>query len=77
LKILYLLLVLVTVFILAFIWSSDIKKIKYNHLFIILFFQLLVCFFILQSSEGIKIVAIISTGFDNILQHAHEGKAFV
>ncbi|MDE4951377.1 Na+ dependent nucleoside transporter N-terminal domain-containing protein, partial [Francisella tularensis] len=65
-KILYLLLVLVTVFILAFIWSSDRKKIKYKHLYIILFFQLLVCFFILQTSEGIKLVAIISTGFYKI-----------
>ncbi|WP_274933039.1 Na+ dependent nucleoside transporter N-terminal domain-containing protein, partial [Francisella tularensis] len=35
-KILYLLLGLVTVIILAFIWSSDRKKIKYKHLFIIL-----------------------------------------
>ena len=76
-KILYLLLGLVTVFVLAFIWSCDRKKIKYKHLFIILFFQLLICFFILQSSEGIKLVALISTGFDKILQHAHEGTAFV
>ncbi|MDE4945048.1 Na+ dependent nucleoside transporter N-terminal domain-containing protein, partial [Francisella tularensis] len=73
--ILYLLLGLVTVFLLALFWRIFSKNIKYKLLFIILFFQLLVCFFLLQYSEGIKLVAIISSGFDNILQHAHEGTA--
>ncbi|AIT09432.1 nucleoside permease [Candidatus Francisella endociliophora] len=74
---LYLLIGLVTVFVLALIWSSDRRKIKYKSLFIILLFQLLVCYFILQSTKGIELVSLISSGFDNILQNAHEGTSFV
>jgi nucleoside transport protein len=68
---------LIAVYVLAFIWSSDRKKIKYKNLIIILIVQLLICSFILQSSEGIKIVSLISSGFDRLLEHAHEGTSFV
>lgn len=74
---LYLLIGLLTVFVLAFIWSSDRKKIRYKSLLIIFICQLLLCYFILQSTEGVKIVALISSGFNKLLQHAHEGTAFV
>lgn len=76
-KFLYLLIGVLTVFVLAFIWSSDRKNIKYKNLIIIFICQLLLSYFILQSAEGIKIVAVISSGFDKLLQHAHEGTAFV
>lgn len=76
-KVLYLVIGLAAVFILALIWSSDYKKIKYKNLFIILFCQLLVCYFILQSTEGVQLVSLISSGFNKILQHAHEGTTFV
>ena len=76
-KILYLILGVVAVFLLAFAWSSDRKNIKYRYLFIILGLQLLLGYFVLQSSVGVSFVRILSSGFDVILQHSHEGAQFV
>ena len=76
-KILYLILGVTVVFLLAFAWSSDRKNIKYRYLFIILGLQLLLGYFILQSNAGVRFVSILSSGFDVILQHSHEGAEFV
>lgn len=76
-KVIFFLIGLVTVYLLALLWSSNRKKVKYKNLLIILVVQLVVCYFILQSSEGIKLVSLISDGFNKILLHAHQGTAFV
>lgn len=76
-KILYLILGVAVVFLLAFVWSSDRKNIKYRYLFIILGLQLILGYFILQSTAGIKFVSVLSSGFERILQHSHEGAEFV
>ncbi|MED7819655.1 MULTISPECIES: NupC/NupG family nucleoside CNT transporter [unclassified Francisella] len=76
-KVIFFLIGLITVYLLALLWSSNRKKVKYKNLLIILVVQLIVCYFILQSSEGIKLVSLISDGFNKILLHAHQGTAFV
>ncbi len=76
-KIFYLILGVSVVFALAFAWSSDRKNIKYRYLFIILGLQLLLGYFILQSNAGVRFVSVLSSGFDIILQHSHEGAEFV
>jgi nucleoside transport protein len=76
-KSMYFLLGVLVVFILAFLWSSDRKKIKFRYLPIILILQVLLGFFILRSNLGVKFVIVISSGFDRMLLHAHEGTQFV
>ena len=76
-KFLYFILGLIVVFIMAFIWSSDRKNIRYKNLVIILAIQLLLAVIMLESSLGVAIVNYVSLGFNNLLKYAHVGTAFI
>ncbi|XSZ47854.1 Na+ dependent nucleoside transporter N-terminal domain-containing protein [Francisella noatunensis] len=77
-RILFFILGIIVVFILAYIWSSDRKKIRYKNLVVILVVQIALGFFSCSSSQiGIKVVGFIADGFENLLNYAHEGSAFI
>lgn len=76
-KFLYFILGLIVVFVMAFIWSSDRKNIRYKNLVIILVIQLLLAVIMLESSLGVAIVNYVSLGFNNLLKYAHVGTAFI
>ncbi|MEY8672902.1 NupC/NupG family nucleoside CNT transporter [Francisella philomiragia] len=76
-RILFFILGIIVVFILAYIWSSDRKKIRYKNLVVILVVQIALGFFMLESQIGIKVVGFIADGFENLLNYAHEGSAFI
>lgn len=76
-KFLYFFLGLVVVFAMAFIWSSDRKNIKYKNLILILGIQLVLAVVMLDSSLGVAIVNYVSQGFNNLLEYAHVGTAFI
>ncbi|MCL4110944.1 UNVERIFIED_CONTAM: hypothetical protein GTU68_030136 [Idotea baltica] len=61
----------------AFLWSSDRKNIKYKTLAIILVIQLVLAVIMLDSSLGVTIVDHVSNGFNNLLEYAHVGTAFI
>ncbi|WP_150467882.1 NupC/NupG family nucleoside CNT transporter [Francisella sp. SYW-9] len=76
-KLMFFILGVVTVFVLAFLWSSDRKKIRYNYLAIILIVQVLLAYFLLRSSIGEDIVGVIVSGFDVLLICANDGTRFI
>ena len=65
------------VFLMAFLWSSDRKKIRYNYLALILVVQVALAYFFLRSSVGESIVGVIVVGFDNLLRCAANGTRFI
>ncbi|APC97180.1 NupC/NupG family nucleoside CNT transporter [Francisella frigiditurris] len=76
-KFMFFLLGIISVFILAFAWSSDRKGIKYKYLFIILLVQLGLAAFLLRSDIGVTIISKISEGFEHLLDCAHDGSEFI
>lgn len=65
------------VFFMAFLWSSNRKKIRYNYLALILTVQVVLAYFFLRSSIGESIVGVIVLGFDHLLKCAADGTRFV
>lgn len=53
------------------------KKYRYKNLVVILVVQIALGFFMLESEVGIKVVGFIADGFENLLNYAHEGSAFI
>ncbi len=76
-KILYFLLALAVVFVMAFLWSSDMRNIKYKTLALILVIQLVLAVIMLDSSLGVAIVNYVSKWFNNLLEYAHVGTEFI
>lgn len=76
-KFMFFLLGIISVFILAFAWSSDRKGIKYKYLLIILLVQLGLAVFLLRSDIGVTIISKISEGFEHLLDCAHDGSEFI
>jgi nucleoside transport protein len=67
----------VVVFLLAFIWSSDRKSIRYKNLVIILAVQLALAYFLINSNIGNLIINEIVELFDVLLSCAHAGTKFI
>ncbi|GAB4221902.1 MAG: nucleoside transporter C-terminal domain-containing protein [Francisella sp.] len=76
-NLLYFLLGIAVIYLLAFLWSSDRKKIKYKNLIIILVAQILLAKFMLNTSLGITIINDISKAFNVLLNSTHSGVEFV
>ncbi|AJC48223.1 NupC/NupG family nucleoside CNT transporter [Allofrancisella guangzhouensis] len=76
-KFLFFVLCILTTFLLAYIWSSDRKKIKYNYLLLILIVQIGLAYFFLKSNIGEKVISIIVVGFGYLLNSANEGTRFI
>jgi nucleoside transport protein len=76
-KLLYFVLGIFVVFALAFAWSSDRKNIRYKNLVIILTVQIALGFFMLKSNIGVAIMSYIASGFEHLLDYAHEGSSFI
>ncbi|MFC4893021.1 NupC/NupG family nucleoside CNT transporter [Pseudofrancisella aestuarii] len=76
-KFMFFLLGIISVFILAFAWSSNRKGIKYKYLLIILLVQLGLAAFLLRSDIGVTIISKISEGFEHLLDCAHDGSEFI
>ncbi|MGI2732460.1 NupC/NupG family nucleoside CNT transporter [Bacillus cytotoxicus] len=68
---------LLVVFVLAFLVSSDRKKIKYKPIAIMLVIQLALSYFLLNTKIGYVLVKGIADGFGAILKYAEEGVNFV
>ncbi|PGZ97972.1 pyrimidine nucleoside transporter NupC [Bacillus pseudomycoides] len=68
---------LIAVFILAFLVSTDRKKIKYKPIAIMLVIQLGLSYFLLNTQIGYYLVKGISDGFNAILKFADAGISFV
>lgn len=68
---------LIAVFILAFLVSSDRKKIKYKPIAIMLVIQLGLSYFLLNTQIGYYLVKGISDGFSAVLKFADAGISFV
>ncbi|MEI4801319.1 NupC/NupG family nucleoside CNT transporter [Bacillus sp. NPDC077411] len=68
---------LIAVFILAFLVSSDRKKIKYKPIAIMLVIQLGLSYFLLNTQIGYYLIKGISDGFSTILKFADAGINFV
>ena len=76
-KLVFFILSLLTIYFLAFIWSSNRKRIRYKYLFIILIMQLVLAKFMLSTEAGITIIGSINDVFAVILSSAHVGVTFV
>ncbi|MCM3736099.1 pyrimidine nucleoside transporter NupC [Bacillus cytotoxicus] len=68
---------LIAVFILAFLVSSDRKKIKYKPIALMLVIQLGLSYFLLNTQIGYYLVKGISDGFSAVLKFADAGISFV
>lgn len=67
----------VVVFLLAFIWSSDRKAIRYKNLVIIIAVQLVLSYFLLNSTIGNSIISVLVDVFGVLLACAHKGTEFI
>lgn len=67
----------IVVFLFAFLWSSDRKKIRYKNLVIILVIQLLISYFLLNSNVGAVIISALVDLFGLLLDCAHKGTEFI
>jgi len=68
---------LLVVFGLAFIASSDRKKIKYRPILIMVVLQVILAFLLLNTGIGLFLIKGISNGFGKLLEYAAEGVNFV
>ncbi|MFB7138281.1 NupC/NupG family nucleoside CNT transporter [Gottfriedia sp. NPDC056225] len=68
---------LLVVFGLAFVASSDRKKIKYRPLVIMIVIQIILAFVLLNTEVGLFLIKGISNGFGKLLEYAAEGVNFV
>ncbi|WP_278926177.1 NupC/NupG family nucleoside CNT transporter [Staphylococcus auricularis] len=62
---------------LAYLFSSDRKKIRWQYVGLLLLIQLVFAFILLKTKAGIKVVGWISDGFNYLLDKAHVGVDFV
>ena len=76
-NILFFIIGLVTVFLLAFAFSSDRKNIKYKWLPIIMGVQLILCAILLQTKFGIVVMNAVAEAFDFLIAKAQVGIQFV
>ncbi|QUG86387.1 NupC/NupG family nucleoside CNT transporter [Bacillus nitratireducens] len=76
-KIVMFLVGLLVVFVLGFLISSDRKKIKYKPIALMLFIQLVLAYFLLNTKVGFVLVKGIADGFGAILKFAEAGVNFV
>lgn len=68
---------MVIVFLLAFAWSNNRKKIKYRPLLVMVIVQLILGFILLNTSFGNGVIGVIAAVFDNLMAYAAEGVNFV
>ncbi|KEI35259.1 NupC/NupG family nucleoside CNT transporter [Allofrancisella frigidaquae] len=76
-KLLFFVLDILAIFLLAYIWSSDRKKIRYNYLLLILIVQTGLAYFFLKSNIGEKVITVIVVGFSYLLNSANVGTRFI
>ena len=76
-KLLFFILSLLAIYILAFVWSSNRRLIRYKYLFIILIVQLVLAKFMLSTTAGIEIIGAVNDAFAVLLSSAHVGVSFV
>ncbi|QIV95523.1 nucleoside transport protein [Allofrancisella inopinata] len=76
-KLLFFVLDILAIFLLAYIWSSDRKKIRYNYLLLILIVQTSLAYFFLKSNIGEKVITVIVVGFSYLLNSANVGTRFI
>lgn len=65
------------VYLLAFAFSSNRRVIKHKRLLIILIFQLIFCWLLLQTYCGVVVMNFITRAFNFLITHALEGVSFV
>ena len=73
----FFLLGVLVVFLLAFLWSSDRKSIRYKNLVIVLAVQLVLSYFLLNSTIGNSIIIVLVDVFGVLLDCAHKGTEFI
>lgn len=74
---LFFILGVLVVYVLAFVFSSNKRAIRHGRLVIILIFQLILCWVLLQTHFGIVIMDFVTRGFNFLIHHALEGVSFV
>src|SRR5699024_3888295 len=68
---------MVIVFLLAFAWCNNRKKIKYRPLLVMVIVILILGFILLNISFGNGVIGVIAAVFDNLMAYAAEGVNFV